>query len=290
MDTEGYRHLCATGMLPRKRYVIYFTARSGSSWLTDIVTRTGRLGAPDECFNPNFLTEMARAMQAGSLAQYIDTLQRRRAPGGIFGCEITFYQMKVVFGGPEAFLAAFGRAKPIWLIREDIVQQAVSLYKMETTQVAHRASSDAAARAAAEAQFTYDRAQIRHWLEHLLTKERRTEAMFAAHDMAPLRLSYEVITRLGAPRVVNVLANYLAEPAIDLAEVPSAHGKLGTSRNLAFATRFREEEAAYMAEVKAIRSPWLRRINRDPAGAVPASRAPVEPQWSLRRPDDAGAA
>lgn len=270
-DGTAHARICADHPLPRKRYVIYFTARSGSSWLTDIVTRTGRLGAPDECFNPNFLTAMAAAMQAGTLEHYIDAIQRRRAPGGIFGCEVTFYQMKVVFGGPEAFLAAFGHAKPIWLIREDIVQQAVSLYKMETTQVSHRASSDAAARAAAEAKFTYDRDQIRHWLDHLLTKERRTEAMFAAHGIAPLRLSYEVITRLGAARVVNVLANYLDEPAIDLAEVPSAHGKLGTSRNLEFATRFREEEAAYMAEVKATRSPWLCRINRDPAMAAPAA-------------------
>lgn len=259
--------------LPRKRYVIYFTARSGSSWLTDIITRTGCLGAPDECFNPNFLPEMARAMQAGSLEQYVDRIQRRRALGGVFGCEITFFQMKAVFGGPEAFLKHFGRAKPIWLIREDIVQQAVSLYKMETTQVAHRASSDPVSRAAAEARFTYDRDQIRHWLEHLLTKERRTEAMFAAHGLAPLRLSYEVITGLGAARVVNVLANYMDEPAIDVAEVPSAHGKLGTSRNLEFATRFRAEEAAYMERVKATRSPWLRRINRNPAAQAQAQAA-----------------
>lgn len=270
-STEIPARFCADQPLPRKRYVVYFTARSGSSWLTDIVTRTGRLGEPDECFNPHFLAEMGRAMRAGGLAQYVDTLQRRRARNGIFGCEVTFYQMQVVFGGAAPFLAYFGRAKPIWLIREDIVQQAVSLYKMETTQVAHRASSDAAARAAAEARFAYDRDQIRHWLDHLLTKERRSEAMFAAHGLTPLRLSYEVITRLGAARVVNVLANYLDEPALDLAALPSAHGKLGTPRNLEFATRFREEEAAYMARVKEIRRPWLRRINRDPQAAVPTA-------------------
>jgi len=255
--------------LPRKSYVIYFTARSGSSWVTDIVSQTGRLGLPEECFNPAFVPEMSRAMQAGTLEGYVDALQRRRARGGVFGCEVTFFQMKRVFGGPEEFLRHFGQSKAIWLIREDIVAQAVSLYKMQVTRIAHKAQSDSAARTEAEARFVYDKDQIRHWLEHLLTKEIRTEQMFATYDIHPLRLSYEVTTRMGAERVVNSLSHFLNEGRVPAPSQPSAHGKIGTGRNRAFATRFREEEGAMMARVKETRAPWLRRINRNPQTGLP---------------------
>ena len=42
-------------------YVIYFTPRSGSSWLTDVLQQTGQLGAAPEAFNPNFVPAIARS-------------------------------------------------------------------------------------------------------------------------------------------------------------------------------------------------------------------------------------
>lgn len=263
-DQERYERLLTNKKPAEKRYVVYFTARSSSSWLTDIARQTGRLSNPDECFNPNFVPEMSRAMNAGNMDQYIEALVRRRNTHGVFGCEVTFYQMRVTFGSAEAFMKHFQKAAAFWLIREDIVQQAVSLYKMQTTQVTHKSQTDAESLAAAEKKFVYDREQIKYWLRHLLEKEIGTEKMFAQYDITPLRLSYEVITAMSAHQVVNVMARHIGLPPIPVGDLSTEHGKIGTSRNTEFATRFREEEADWMREVKATRSAWLSRINRNP--------------------------
>lgn len=274
-NQERYDRLLANKKPAKRRYVVYFTARSSSSWLTDIARQTKRLSVPDECFNPNFVPQMSKAMNAGNLEQYMEALIRRRNTHGVFGCEVTFYQMRVTFGGAAEFMKYFQNATAFWLIREDIVQQAVSLYKMETTQVTHKAYADAESLAAAEKKFVYDREQIKHWLRHLLNKEIGTEKMFAEYDITPLRLSYEVITAMSAHKVVNIMARHIGVPPIPVGDLSTDHGKIGTSRNTEFATRFREEEADWMAEVKATRAPWLSRINRNPrTGLLPDGSMP----------------
>jgi hypothetical protein len=42
-----------------KCYRIFFTARSGSSWLTSVLSATNRLGFPEEFLNPNFVRSVA---------------------------------------------------------------------------------------------------------------------------------------------------------------------------------------------------------------------------------------
>lgn len=269
-DQLRYDRLIRNNPPAEKTYAIYFTARSGSSWLTDIAKQTGRLSDPGECFNPSFVPRMSKALNTSDMDQYIEVLRRRRNTHGVFGFEATFYQIRVTFGSIEAFMAYFQSAPCFWLIRQDIVQQAVSLYKMDVTQVTHKAHSDSESRAAAEAKFVYDREQIHYWVRHLLNKEIGTEAMFKEYGLTPLRLSYEVITAMSAHEVVNVIAHHIGEPAIPVGDLSTEHGKLGTSRNVEFATRFREEEAEWMKEVKDTRAPWLSQINRTPpTGLLP---------------------
>ena len=71
-----------------RSYVIHFTPRSGSSWLTDVLGQTNVFGLPDEYFNPSFIPRNATAFGATNLDEYIEVLHRRRgakAKGGIFG-------------------------------------------------------------------------------------------------------------------------------------------------------------------------------------------------------------
>lgn len=253
---------------PRKEYVIYFTARSGSSWLTEVLRATGRLGRAGEVFNPDFLPEMAQVCNAPTLAQYLDVIRRRQAPNGVWGCEVTWHQILAVFGTPEAFAGRFGQAGAVWLIRRDIVAQAVSLAKMVRSGVGHSVGHDAAARAAADAAFAYDGPEIARWLHHLCEAEDGCEALFARHGIAPLRLAYEDMIAAGPQAVADRIARHIGEPALPPGlTFAIAHDKLGTARNDAYAARFARENPRLLARIGRRRVTWL-------AGLAPLDNPP----------------
>lgn len=273
-DLAKYRREIARRAPASIRYVIWFTARSGSSWLTDIASQTGRLSQPGECFNPAFVPVMAARMNAADPDQYIEILIRRRNTQGVFGCQLTFHDLQATFGGAEPFMRHF-RADPcFWLLREDIVLQAVSLAKKQQTRIAHSTQADAAARAAAERDFSYDAAQIKRFVTHLLRAETGTEEIFARYGLQPLRLSYERITAMGAETMVNVIAHHIGAPPIPAGQIASGHSKLGTDRNAEYAARFRAEHAAMMAQIDADRAPRLAAIDRDLPGSLPPEYRP----------------
>lgn len=239
------------------RYVIYFTPRSGSSWLTDILSRTKRLSLANEAFNPNFIPKIADTCNASNLDQYINVLLRRHNHRGVYGFEITMHQFEAVFPNSAYFMEHFGKGPCFWLIRQDIVGQAVSLAKMVNTQVAHTAQADTEQRQAADQAFEYNRKDIKKWLKHIIAAERKNEALFDAYSLSPLRMSYEQITSLGAARMIDIVAHHVG--AKDMPDVPleSTHTKLGTSRNDEFALRFREDETTFMRDIDDERAPWI---------------------------------
>ena len=224
-------------------YVIHFTPRSGSSWLTDILAATRRLSAANEAFNPAFVPRMAQALNATDLDDYIAALRRRFNTGGLYGVEVTAHQINAIFGSHDAFHARFATARSFWLIRQDIVAQAVSLAKMVTTKVAHDTGDAAATVARTETAFAYDAALIRRWLEHIRIAERQTEDWFARAGVAPLRMSYEQVTQLTPLQAVNVVARHLGLPDIAPMEFAPRHAKLATGQNSDYAARFRAQEA-----------------------------------------------
>jgi len=247
-------------------YVIHFTPRSGSSRLTEILAATGRLSAANEAFNPGFVPRMAQALNAADLEDYIAALRRRFNTGGVYGVEVTAHQINALFGSFEAFHAHFPTARNFWLIREDIVAQAISLAKMVSTKVAH--NTGAAASEEADRAFAYDRRLIRHWLDHIRKAETECESWFARHQLVPLRMSYEQTVRLSPLRMANLVARHLGLPDIPALDFTPRHEKLGTGQNAAFAARFREEEARYLAGVDAARAAMLERL--DPVAGMVA--------------------
>lgn len=256
------------------RYVIHFTPRSGSSWLADILTATGRLSQPGECFNPSFVPAIAQKMNAANMRQYVEMLLRWRNTHGVFGCQLTFYHMKVSFGGPAKFMRFFQEDPCLWLIREDIVLQAVSLAKKQQTRIGHTAHAGTEALEKAEAGFTYDAEQIGRFVRHVFEAEQGTEAVFARYGQTPLRLSYERMTAMGAEAAVNVVAHHVGAPPVRGAALETGHGKLGTDRNAEYADRFRTEHAEMMAGIDAARADRLAAVDRSLPESLPANYRP----------------
>lgn len=238
-----------TRPFPDKQYVMYFTPRSGSSWVTDIAQKTQRLSVPGEVFNPNFLPQMTQVCNATNMDEYCESLKRRRNTDGVFGFQITYHQLAAVFRNEKDFLSRFPGPLCFWLIRKDIVLQAVSLWKMQETQIAHAPQTTPEEIAEREVLLRYEGPAIRHWLMHIHNAELATEKMFARAGLRPLRMSYERNAEMTPNDIVNVMGRHIGIDHIDLPPLQSGHAKIATASNDLFALRFREENAAFLRKI-----------------------------------------
>ena len=233
----------------------------GHSWLTDLVTQSGRLGNASEAFNPNFCRIRAEKLGICSLEKYLEVLKRRETHGGVCSFEITAFHLRWIFEDAAQFFYHFRFDPYFWLIREDIVAQAVSLSKMSATKVTHSVSASLEDRAAAERNFTYDANILKKKIKHVHNMEKLTERWIAEWELAPLRMSYEGITRLTPHQMLNVIARHASLPDVPPVDITPRHEKLGTSRNVEFAERFREEEAEWLAPIEAERAARLDKLD-----------------------------
>ena len=172
-----------------KTYVIFFTARSGSSWLQSILARTGRLGDPAESFNSGRIEGLASRRGVTTITEYVDVLRRVRNRGGVFGVEVVYPHIVVAFGDAATFLRHFPGASFIWLMREDIVEQAVSLNKKNQTKVGHNRDLDPEVLSEIDTSFVYDPDGIENWVKRIFSVEKKTERLFRHFALDPLRIS-----------------------------------------------------------------------------------------------------
>lgn len=242
---------------PSKTYAILFTPRSGSSWLTSILTKTKAMGTPAEWFNPSLMPSNSKAKESRNLDQFISAISRHETHGDIFGFEITYHQLCAVFGTEKHFMEYFLDAEFFWLIREDIVAQGVSLDKMVQTKVGHAANSDLNEIKKSDSAYDYDGKRILKWIQHIRTAEVGTEKLLAKYDLKPTRLSYENNSSVGVERVVDTFATKLELQDFAPENFVSEHRKIGTIKNVSFADRFRAEYAEFIKRVNVERADML---------------------------------
>lgn len=246
---------------PRKTFCIFFTPRSGSTWLFDTIAQTNALGRPQEWFNPKFLPKALRLHDAPDLDSYVAVVRRKQKRGGVFSFEITHNQILRVFGSEDRFLQFFPATTPaFWLIREDIVQQAISLAKAAKTAVFHSPQASAEAISAADAAYRYDPDEIAFRIETILEQEENSEAFFARNAIVPHRLSYEGNIRAGAEAISRQFLRIIRPEDADSIELPAfvdKYQKIGSSKNLDFAERFSKERPDVIAKVEKLRARHL---------------------------------
>ncbi|MBU6426182.1 MAG: hypothetical protein KGQ69_07595, partial [Rhodospirillales bacterium] len=182
------RELAATEP-PSHKYVIMFTARSGSTWLTNVLSSTKLLGTPEEFINPDFVLGVARSLNAKEAAPFLELLKcRRKSPNGVFGIEARHVDIELL--GEEAFFKTFG-AETIFfnLWRENIIAQAISLYRAVNSGRYH--STDNAVSSVPP----YDADQIDKWLVHLHLQENANIKILRKRGIAFDNLRYETIVK-----------------------------------------------------------------------------------------------
>jgi LPS sulfotransferase NodH len=247
--------------MPEKLYVVIFTARSGSSWLTNILSETRQLGFPEEYINPNFVRNVATAVNATVPEKFLAGLRRRRkTPNGVFGIEAREVDVKLF--GADCFFKTFGNGTVFFnLWRENMVAQAVSLFRAVETQHFHAKEGEETA-----APPGYNSEAVGKWLIHLAVQENANIDMLAQRRRPFVNLCYEQMVSnreqtlrlfagvLGIELTPETLAGKSAQPL----------KKIGDEWNNEVEKRFRAEAEPLVSRIEADRKikPYLlARIN-----------------------------
>lgn len=245
---------------PDRRYVIFFTPRSSSSRLADLIAQTGYLNNPGEPFNPAFVPANAASFAATDLESYAANLMRARARNGVFGCEITLRHLYNTLGGMDAALRLLEPTAFIWLIREDIVAQAVSISRKNQTKIAHSSMVDETANARAELGFRYDPRTIQKALMVLAWQEERMEELFERHRIEPLRLSYEMSIESRESDLLRVFGQHIGTDLPRVEDAQSSHGRLAGVKASEFIETFKRENRPLLRKLEQARRGRLERI------------------------------
>jgi LPS sulfotransferase NodH len=235
-------------------YAILFIARSGSTWLADLLSRQGDLGKPREYFNPTMIARFAEEMGSNTLGDYLALLRRKRAtPNGVFGLKMSLPQLDLL-SGDARIETLFAGWSWIYLRRRNAVAQAVSLYKARASGAYQRRRNDAAELRRrldeADARVPYDAGAIEERLQEIVASESAAERFFESCRMAPLRLLYEDMMATDPSAIVATVRKLVLGAAVPPAPAqPSNIAPSGNEQNLDFEARFRRERAELVSRL-----------------------------------------
>tara|TARA_B110000967_G_scaffold208495_1_gene260932 strand:+ start:990 stop:1820 length:831 start_codon:yes stop_codon:yes gene_type:complete len=253
VDTNAEIFNASSKDLPAEsRLVILFTPRSGSSRFCEILTNTEKVGLPGEVFNPELIPKVSKRYAATSLDNYINSLLRCRVSGGVFSCKLTFWHLYQVFGTTKNFISLVQPTQWVWLQREDIVSQALSMVRMHQTGFAHSKTSEVP-KDNTDAGFHYDAIAIARAIMSILFMERCTEALINRHSLAPLRLKYEELSTSAPREIVQKTLRYLDIPFKDMPFINASHRKISSTNTAVFKQRFTDNHPIFMRIIDALR-------------------------------------
>ncbi len=177
-------------------YLICSSPRVGSTLLADALYGMD-LGNPTEVF---YRENFDLTLVVDSLAN----VKAMRGAHGILGMKAHYHQLAGVPGLVEHFTEHFPRARYVYLTRDNIVRQAISLARaLQTGQwCAHFAAKGTA---------QYDAGLIQRCLAFVALERERWEDFFAFNGIMPLRVQYDALA-CAYPITVGVIAGFLGFP------------------------------------------------------------------------------
>ncbi len=235
--------------IPHTIYAMLITPRSGSTFLTHALSKTKRVGIPQEWFNHDSLHKVIAGSGAPDIRTYIDFLLRsKKTENGIFGVQFSWPQWKTLSDAID--FQEHVKKTIIWfsLRRRNVVAQAVSLHMAVETGIFHSYQLQSDGDEKFEA-VKYSRTKIKNFVKTLVDQESAIERYFVQHNIVAVNLFYEDV--IGSERAAidlfrNVLRVRYNPTAADLINPIS---RVSTDINTQFENRFREEEAAFLDEV-----------------------------------------
>lgn len=195
---------------PRLIWALCTVARSGSTWLSQLVESTGLLGFPDEYLLqwPQWCVRFGLSAST-PLEEYLSCLIRHRStPNGVFAIKGSFAELK-------SFFRFFPNAPCVWLSRENKLEQAVSWHRAHDGGLWTRTQR---AQSPRPFDFSVDRAL---WFyDEILRREAAWLDFFSSRDVSPLALTYEEICR-DPLTAVRTIAAYVGVDATAIERIDS---------------------------------------------------------------------
>lgn len=235
-----------SGQLPgqstaRTNYVIFFTPRSGSTWLTDMLRSLGTVGNPDEWLNERYLAlelEKLGQVDHATLLQWL--VSSHSTSNSVFGIEVDFFRLNYA-DNRFRFMDFFPpETRYFYLRRYNFVAQAISLYRAVESGRFHAIddTSDRSVR--------YDADKVREWALHVLQQEYGFEAYFRKKRIKPVRYSYEDLCGSPFSVVSDIHWRVLGEAPPTASAAASLYSKLSDAESHAWEREFRDGNRGFI--------------------------------------------
>jgi len=133
-----------------------------------------------------------------------------------------------------------------YLLRRNIVLQAVSLYIAHQTGIYHRYIHDAESSGVPDV--VYNEGELRRLIETIFNQERAFERLFRSRGVEPVRLAYEEIIKK-KEKTLMLFRNVLGISHEVIADDTASVKKLNYGINREFEERFCEGNKQYLGEI-----------------------------------------
>lgn len=179
-------------------YVIFLTPRSGSTWLTELIMSTGRLGAPQEWFNDGWIYTEEPALGClppksrgiSDINEYVNAIVDEGR--GVAGLELSVFQAEMLGELIDGQFDLNWFNAIFYLRRKDLFAQAVSLYRSVASGRFH-SYEDTTDKIQAFNSVKFDEEKLIEWLNFLIMCEKKFDELFERHKVQPVNLFYEDI-------------------------------------------------------------------------------------------------
>ncbi|MBZ9988669.1 Stf0 sulfotransferase [Mesorhizobium sp. BH1-1-5] len=245
-------------------YIICGTPRTGSTLLCDLLTSTGRTGAPHSFYRRQDILEWAEEWKLPGRdtmsgldfdAAYLNAAIKAGKGGtGIFGLRLMRENLDElsaildrIHPGLQSDKARFGRAFDrilyMHLSREDKLAQAVSLIKAEQTGLWHVAPDGTEIeRVRPPGELRYDFQRIRGEVSELEAYDTAWNIWFAQQDIAPLRIGYDRLATDPAATLISICEALGVQPP-GVGDIRPGVAKLSDATSLDWMRRYRLDAA-----------------------------------------------
>ncbi|MBC2776034.1 Stf0 family sulfotransferase [Parasphingopyxis marina] len=212
----------------RKKIVICMTPRSGSSYLSSVLSENG-LGKVQEHFRvvKGALEALCEKRKLETVEQWVAERIANLSTGGIYGFKADWPQFVPIYylGGYDYF---FRDAAFVYLTRNDVMAQAISRYISTETGYFHSVQADLAHTVEKDIELDFDKLQGH--LDRIVDMQGDWERFFAHEGISPLRISYEEIDA-DAGAVVRKIGSYAGLQLPEDLKLETDYRKVSTERN-----------------------------------------------------------
>ncbi|NET45682.1 Stf0 family sulfotransferase [Okeania sp. SIO2B3] len=189
--------------MDKKTYVICTTARSGSNLLCDLLMSSKMMGSPKEILNVDSMLRpfcekngLFEDNYRVSMNTYLElVIEQFSSKNNVFGMKVLFDQLQP-FLKLKAVKQLLEQSKFIWLVRRDIVAQAVSMYiakvTNEWTSMNEKQNQEKEIKNRRD-NVQYNREKINFFMEYLTQQNLKLLDFFAINQIDYLQVYYEDI-------------------------------------------------------------------------------------------------